>query len=53
MNINYLDKKIRKISDFPKKGILFYDITTLFEDAEAFKSVADQLCFSYKNKKID
>src|SRR3989338_964377 len=49
----YLDDRIRKISDFPKPGILFYDITTLFEDARAYKKIIDAICSHYKNNKID
>lgn len=36
-----LEALIRTIPDFPKKGILFRDITTLIENPEAFKSVID------------
>jgi len=50
---NYLDKKIRKIPNFPKEGILFYDITTLFEDAEALRLMADDIAGKYIGRKID
>lgn len=50
---NFIDQKIRKIPDFPKPGILFYDVTTLFEDAAAFKKLIDEICNRYKNQKID
>ena len=50
---NFLDQKIRKISDFPKPGILFYDVTTLFEDAEVFKKIIDEICSRYQSQKID
>jgi len=53
MDRDYLDKKIRKISNFPKEGILFYDITTLFEDGAAFRKVVDELSEFYIDKKID
>lgn len=53
MNREYLDQRIRKIPDFPKKGILFYDVTTLFEDAKAFKKVVDEIYKRYKSKKIN
>ena len=39
MDNKYLDQRIRKIPNFPKEGILFYDITTLFEDSEAHKKI--------------
>jgi len=39
-----LKKYIRSIQDYPKKGILFRDITTLIKDKNAFKETIDQLC---------
>ena len=39
-----LSKYIRSIPDYPKKGILFRDITTLIKNKEAFKETIDQLC---------
>lgn len=38
-----LKKMIREVPDFPKKGILFYDITTLLKDKAGFKRVIDVL----------
>ena len=38
-----LKSKIREIPDFPKKGILFYDVTTLLKDAGGFKRVIDKI----------
>jgi adenine phosphoribosyltransferase len=38
-----LKKMIREVPDFPKKGILFYDITTLLKDRDGFKKVIDGL----------
>ena len=48
-----LKKYIRDIPDFPKKGILFRDITTLIGDKEKFKEVIDALAKRYSGKKID
>jgi len=48
-----LKKYIRNIPDFPKKGILFRDITTLIGDKERFKEVIDILAKRYVDKKID
>ncbi|MBI5787895.1 MAG: adenine phosphoribosyltransferase [Candidatus Schekmanbacteria bacterium] len=45
--------KIRAIPDFPKKGILFRDITTLLGDAAAFRKAIDKLAVNYQNTKID
>lgn len=44
---------IRDIPDFPKKGIIFKDITTLLKDGAAFKEVVDKIVSEYKDKKID
>jgi adenine phosphoribosyltransferase len=46
-------KHIRNIPDFPKKGILFRDITTLIGNKEKFKEVIDTLAKRYAGKKID
>lgn len=48
-----LKTKIREIPDFPKPGILFYDITTLLKDKDALKESIEQLYDIVKNKKID
>ncbi|HEY4716615.1 MAG TPA: adenine phosphoribosyltransferase [bacterium] len=48
-----LKKIIREIPDYPKKGILFYDITTLLKDAKAFQKIVDILGNRYVDKKID
>ena len=43
---------IREVPDFPKPGILFYDITTLLKDAQAFRSIMDELTGRYRDKRI-
>jgi adenine phosphoribosyltransferase len=48
-----LKTKIRHVADFPKPGILFYDITTLLRDAEGFRIVIDALTQPFKDKGID
>jgi adenine phosphoribosyltransferase len=48
-----LEKCIRDVPDFPKKGIVFKDITTLFKDKKAFKKAVDELVKKYKGKDID
>lgn len=48
-----LKSYIRSIPDFPKPGILFYDITTLLQSAEAFGHVIDTLVDRYKDQEID
>src|SRR6204780_5433057 len=48
-----LKKLIREIPDYPKPGILFYDITTLLKDPKGFHSLVDQLCEHYNGQKVD
>ena len=48
-----LKQYIRNIPDFPKKGILFRDITTLLSDKKKFNEVLDVLYNRYKDKNID
>lgn len=49
----YVKKTIRDIVDFPKKGIIFRDITTAVKDKEALKRIVDFLTEKFKNKNID
>lgn len=44
---------IRDIPDFPKKGIIFKDITTLLKDGKAFRAAVDKIVAEYKNVKVD
>lgn len=48
-----LRAKIREIPDFPKPGILFYDITTLLKDAAAFRDAIDLLIEPYRETRVD
>jgi adenine phosphoribosyltransferase len=48
-----LDGAIRKIPDFPKKGILFYDITGILINPEAFQFCVDKMSELYADKKVD
>jgi len=43
---------IREVPDYPKPGILFYDITTLLKDPSAFRSVIDDFTSLYRGQKI-
>jgi len=43
---------IREVSDFPKPGILFYDITTLLKDPAALRSLTDELTTRYQDQRI-
>src|ERR1700690_3794432 len=51
--MNHLKGLIREVPDFPKPGILFYDITTLLKDAQGLKSVIDGLSEKFKDQRID
>jgi adenine phosphoribosyltransferase len=53
MNDAFLENSIRSIPDFPKKGILFYDVTTLIQNKEAFKKAVDLLVKEFKNQGFD
>ncbi len=48
-----LKKLIREIPDWPKPGILFYDLTTLLKDRKGFHTLIDRLCEHYANKQVD
>ena len=52
-NCEHLKKLIREVPDFPKKGILFYDITTLLRDKVGFATLIDALSEHYLNSNID
>lgn len=51
--MDHLKAKIRHIPDFPKKGIIFYDITTLLNDARGFRDTVDALAAPYMGEDID
>jgi adenine phosphoribosyltransferase len=48
-----LDKYVRKFPDYPIKGILFYDITSILADPVAFQYCVESMVDIYKDKKID
>lgn len=49
---NYLVEHLRSIQDFPKKGINFRDVTTLFKDAKCLEIMEEELYKMYKDKGI-
>lgn len=51
--MEHLKSKIREIPDFPQKGILFYDITTLLCDPRGFRDTVDALAAPYMGQDID
>ena len=50
-SVNY-HALIREVPDFPKPGILFYDITTLLKDPHALASITDELTAYYQGQRI-
>ena len=48
-----LKQHIRNVPDFPKAGILFYDITTLLRDPQGFRMTIDMLSLPYEGQHID
>ncbi|MBR1404199.1 MAG: adenine phosphoribosyltransferase [Treponema sp.] len=48
-----LDKAIRRVPNFPKEGILFFDVTSIFTNPSAFKHCLDRMVELYKTKQID
>jgi len=53
MNEFNLDNAIRKVPDFPKPGILFYDVTSIFTNKDAFSWIINKAEDMYKNKNIN
>src|SRR5947207_26453 len=53
LNVDELKTKIRHVPDFPKAGILFYDITTLLRDPAGFRMAIDSLALPFMNQGID
>ena len=53
MNKDYdIDSSVRKIKDFPKKGILFYDITSILINPEAFNYCIDRMADLYSGRRL-
>ena len=53
MTPDELRAKIREIPDFPKPGILFYDITTLLKDPVAYRAAIDAMLAPYAGQQVD
>ena len=52
-SVDDLRALIREVPDFPKPGILFYDITTLLKEADAFREVIDRMADQVGDTKVD
>lgn len=53
MLIAELKRSIREVPDFPKPGINFYDVSTLFRNAEALKTAVDRMVERFRGDKLD
>ena len=53
MSLKTLKSKIRAIADWPKKGIVFRDITPVLENAQTFQQLIDALAKPYSKRKVD
>ncbi|MGA9507284.1 MAG: adenine phosphoribosyltransferase [Candidatus Sulfotelmatobacter sp.] len=53
LDTDQLKQLIREVPDFPRQGILFYDITTLLKDKVGFATLVDRLSEHYLNQSID
>jgi adenine phosphoribosyltransferase len=53
VNVEDLKKLVRTVPDFPKPGILFYDITTLLKDKTGFAQLIDAMAAHYIGRNID
>jgi adenine phosphoribosyltransferase len=51
--MDQLKQQIRHVPDFPKAGILFYDITTLLQSPTGFRAAIDALVLPFKDQRID
>ena len=52
MTMDDLKTKIRHVPDFPKAGILFYDITTLLQDADGFRLAIDGVSLPFRDRQM-
>ena len=52
MNKDLLIKHLRVVPDYPVKGIMFFDVTTLFKEKDCMKEIVDAICDIYKDKGI-
>jgi adenine phosphoribosyltransferase len=53
MNMDLLKARIRNVPDFPKAGILFYDVTTLLQDRDGLRMAIDSITLPFLDQGID
>ena len=49
----WIKSRIRTVPNYPKKGIMFRDITTLLQDPKGFRKAVDEMVFDFAGHKID
>lgn len=52
-HMDELKKLIREVPDYPKPGVLFYDLTTLLKDQRGFHALVDRLCEHFADRAVD
>jgi len=53
MRVDQLSETIRQVADFPRPGINFYDLSTLFRDADALRTAVDGMVGPYRERPLD
>ncbi len=53
MKVGELRETIREVPDFPRPGINFYDVSTLFRDAAALRTAVEAMVAPYRERRID
>src|SRR6185369_7159210 len=53
VTMDHLKTRIRNVPDFPRAGILFYDITTLLQDPEGFRLAIDAVTLPFRDQQIE
>ena len=53
MNLDAVKKLVRDVSDFPKEGIVFKDITPILQNPDAFRCVVEKMAEEFSKSKID
>ncbi len=53
MSSEFLKSTIRDIPDYPKKGIIFKDITPLLSNSQAFKTTVNEMMIPFREKRVD
>lgn len=52
-NTEFIRQRIRTVPDWPKPGVMFRDITPVFQEPRSFRVLVDLLVYRYMNKRLD